>query len=302
MLKPDTFNNAILLGANVEDSLLFQWFKKKGVEFRVHEEIAKRLRPQSSNLSKRLTISYFAEDRTFSKTLGKGEAIGGGTIIDVMDKLAVETFAGKPFLYIANKDRKSEIVATAPGVRMLSTVPHGLNRFQSYHNIYCSAALNREPKHYRMLADIGLASDIVHQATSGEAVYQAIMRSSLRDQGSSEMVQAIVPDRFCAEYVARRVGGAEIRQLGPVILPRKPPLSQTERSRRHQLGGRKKRMFAPQDQQNTLIGKNVDSTVQSWIPPANYPCSVTFTKCKYSNKPEEFTVKHYDNVQAFIDA
>ncbi len=215
MLRPDQFSNAILLGANIEDSLLYHWFGEKGAKFKREEEIAENLRPQSSALGRRLTIHYFAEDQTFSKTLAKKEAIGGGTIIDAMDRLAVETFAGEPFLYVPNKDRKSEIVNAAPGVKTLSTVSHGLNAFQDYTNIYVSAALNREPKHYLMLEDLGLDSETVHKSTYCEAVYQAVMRTSLRDPEASEPVRVILPDLCCARYLFVKIGCLGAGQLGP---------------------------------------------------------------------------------------
>ena len=254
MLRPDQFSRfreAIFLGANIEDSLLYHWFRKKGAKFERQDEIAANLRSQHRDLSKRSTkVYYFAEDQTFSKTLAKKEAIGGGRIIDAMDRLAVETFAGEPFLYVPNKDRKSEIVNAAPGVRTLSTVSHGLNAYQDYHNIYISAALNREPKQYKMLGDLGLASETVHNSTYGEAVYQAVMRTCLRNPESTKSARVIVPDLFCVRYLGRVLGGLDPRQLGPIIPPRKRALTQTERSRRCRLASTKRRLFVLQESTN----------------------------------------------------
>jgi hypothetical protein len=225
MLRPDQFSrfgDAIFLAANIEDSLLYHWFQKKGAKFKKQDQIAANLRSQHRDFSKRFKVYYFADDLTFSKTLSKKEAIGGGTIIDAMDRLAVETFAGEPFLYVPNKDRKSEIVNAAPGVRTLSTVSHGLNAYQDYHNIYVSAALNREPKHYQMLEDLGLASEKVHNSTYGEAVYQAVMRSCLRNPEATESARVIVPDMFCVRYLGR-VRGSILGSLDPSYRPGNAP-------------------------------------------------------------------------------
>ena len=185
--------------------------------------------------------------------MAKREAIGGGRIIDAMDRLAVETFVGEPFLYVPNKDRKSEIVNAAPGVRTLSTVSHGLNAYQDYHNIYISAALNREPKQYKMMQDLGLAPETVHKSTFGEAVYQAVMRTSLRNPEATEPVRVIVPDLFCVRYLGRVLGGLDPRPLGPIIAPRKRALTQTERSRRCRLANTKRRLFCPPESTKPLL-------------------------------------------------
>src|SRR5205085_402913 len=44
MLKPEPFADAILLGANIEDSLLFSWFRKKNVHFEPANKIVDKLR------------------------------------------------------------------------------------------------------------------------------------------------------------------------------------------------------------------------------------------------------------------
>ena len=35
---------------------------------------------------------------------------------------------------------------------------HGLNRYDGFHNIYFSAALNREPRHLKMLKELDYAT------------------------------------------------------------------------------------------------------------------------------------------------
>jgi hypothetical protein len=157
MLRPNPFAGAILLGANIEASMLFPWFQKKGVRFEPEEEIADKLRALPSDLGKRLCISYFISDRNFSKHVAKKAAVKGRMVIDNMDALAVETFGEEPFLYVSNNDRNSDILIDAPNGKKISVISHGLNSLQDHHNIYFSAALNRQPKHFAMLRNLGLS-------------------------------------------------------------------------------------------------------------------------------------------------
>ena len=68
-----------------------------------------------------------------------------------MDREAAALFDGKPFLYVTNNDRKSQVLEQAPGAKKMEVLSHGLNCYDGYHNIYFSAALNREPRHLGML-------------------------------------------------------------------------------------------------------------------------------------------------------
>jgi hypothetical protein len=199
MLRPDFFAGVILLGANIEDSLLFSWFRKKDVDFEAEKEIANNLRNLPSDLGQRVRIAYFISHPNLSKHVGKKEALNGGTVVDNMDALALEAFGEEPFLYVLNNDRKSELLNDASNAKKISIISHGLNNLQGYQNIYFAAALNRHPKHFSMLKGLGLSAELVHRATAHEAAYQVVMRSSLRNPESKEKVHVIVPDQASAE-------------------------------------------------------------------------------------------------------
>ena len=60
MLRPEPFKDVILLGANIEDSLLHRWLiRYHGCQFVEHADIAAKLRKPDPNLSTRLKISHF---------------------------------------------------------------------------------------------------------------------------------------------------------------------------------------------------------------------------------------------------
>ena len=139
--------------------------------------------------------------------------------------------------------------------------PNSLNNLQANHAIYFSAALNRQPKHFEMLESLGLKPALVHQATAHEAIYQGIMRTSLRNPDSTTKVRVIVPDQPGAERLGQILGCRDISQIGNVLSPPKRPLSQRDRSRRDRLACFKESIFAPRRYQSHLLMKMVSPQV-----------------------------------------
>ena len=84
-----------------------------------------------------------------------------------------------------------------PGARRINVQSHGLNCYDGYHNIYFSAALNREPGHLGILRDLGFDLAHVHEATTHEVIYQSVMRTSLRRPDATDPVTIIVPGSPC---------------------------------------------------------------------------------------------------------
>ena len=157
MLRPEAFKDAILLGANVCDSLVYQWLTRfHGYKFVEHAPIKSQLRSFPRDIGSRLKISYFIPCRHASKSLYEKTATTGGKLIDAMDRMAMEGFGAEQFLYVANNDRKS-IIDDHTAATRIPVVSHGLNRYENCSNIYFSPALNREPRHFMMLEALGLS-------------------------------------------------------------------------------------------------------------------------------------------------
>ena len=181
MLNQAAFNDATLLGANIQDSLLYSWLSNYHESiFIEHEDIVKGLRQADPTIGQRLKISYFLARGHNSKTKQHKRSASGKLMIDEMDKVASETFGSEPFLHVPNKGRNS-ILDSATNVEKIPAIAHGLNDYSSYSNSYFSAALNREPKHCTSLNQLGLTSEQVHKAHDQEIIYQSVMRTSLRD-------------------------------------------------------------------------------------------------------------------------
>ncbi len=308
MLKPDPLIGTVLLSANLEDSMLFRWFKEQGVRFTEENGIARKLRKTPEDLGERIRISYFITGRHMSKTLSAKEAKDGGTLIDRMDELALQEFGDERFVYISNNDRSSDLIDNAPNATPAPVVSNGLNSLQDHHNIYFSASLNREPKHFAMLKGVGLTSKLVHKSTAHETCYQGVMRTSLRNPGSTEKVHAIVPDQSTAERLGGLLGCTDIRCIGDIVPSPKKPLSQTERSRRHQFGRLKEGIFSykgvlefvPDNQQSSFINQDCLDSGTFRKSTANLTFDVTLHHNKFDKDPKEFVVRRYEDVQTFL--
>ncbi len=113
-----------------------------------------------------IRVFYFLDGRFFSKHKANQVASDGSAIIDAMDREAAALFDGEPFLYVTNNGRQSRILEEASGAKKMEVLSHGLNCYDGYHNIYFSAALNREPRHLALLKDLGFDLGFVHEATT----------------------------------------------------------------------------------------------------------------------------------------
>ena len=122
MLKSRLFQDAILLGANVSDSLLYQWLKRYHKQTLYSHEIDAQLNTdiKPSNC----TVAYFYSSRNFSKTLNQSttDKSTDKTVIESMDEQAARLFGQDKFLFVANNGRVSTLDDLAKAERMPDSV------------------------------------------------------------------------------------------------------------------------------------------------------------------------------------
>ena len=83
-----------------------------------------------------------------------------------------------------------------------------------------------------MLNELGLDSDHVHRASAHETIYQAVMRTSLRDPNSIVKVHAIVADEPSAIRLAELVGTDEVVQIGALEQGSRIVFNDTDKKKR----------------------------------------------------------------------
>ena len=117
---------------------------------------------------------------------------------DVQD-ISVSVAELDGFLFVANNDRKSTVLDGLPNAARIPVLSHGSKEYRNYTSIYYSAATNRNPKHLRMLQNLGFSMDQVRRAESHEMIYQSIMRCALRNEECNEQIRIVVPDEYSAK-------------------------------------------------------------------------------------------------------
>ena len=193
------FKKTIMMGANFEHSMLYKlWSEQYNINFNPFKPILDNLRYTTHTNGNRLHIKYTQEEKA-SKYSSK-KMIGDLSREQKRTEIVNELFKDKPFIFMSNNDSKED--DNLAGIR-IPVISHGLNKFDTFHNIYFSPALNRMPKHSKMLEELGVDSVYLARASSHEIAYQGILRTSMRNPEATEEVTVVVVDKATAESLAR---------------------------------------------------------------------------------------------------
>ena len=204
--RPDalrSFRRVTMLGALLQHSLTWHVWGSLGVRFAPSQLI--KLAQTTTRLGPRRLRIYWLSDQAWSKRLR--DRSGG---IDAI--LAAIAQAGvvdqrQPVCVQVNRDDGNEENPTV--VRrffpLAQVMPHkveGQNRFRGIHQLIHCAALNSYTPDIRFLETVlGIDSREQRIARTGYAVYQALMRLSLRDPTGKDDVTLVVMDQDVAEWL-----------------------------------------------------------------------------------------------------
>jgi hypothetical protein len=244
-LKPslmDGFASATIMGACFKQSVLYQLWSAAGVKFQPHKPITKRLRYTKHSNGELLTI-WYATEQDWSKNF-RDKIIGdaGLTVGDRVMRRIKEALDGHEFVWMGNKDTPGGIFGGC-GHRLPNS-PFGLNPYQHIHHAVILSALNPPPAHFSFLEALGFDSTEVRRAIYWQAVYQAMMRISLRKPEDPNLKSVIVMDRATAEWIARMFPGCTVAHLGG--LADMPVKGQAGRHRTHDSDADRKRAHRDQ--------------------------------------------------------
>jgi hypothetical protein len=188
-----------ILGANFDESMLYKyWTEFCDIEFSEHQ-LQGQLRLNKHKNGNLLNITYLQE-YSYSKKQGGKKLDNGLTIREDAIQKALNHFKNDKVLCVVNKDDKKLIPEAWTDCPVVS---HGLNSYQDYTQMYFGAALNRTPKHIKMLEEYGIDSGFILRCTTHEVVYQNVSRTALRDPDNKIPCDVIVQDRLMAEALAR---------------------------------------------------------------------------------------------------
>lgn len=210
MLRPELFEGATLMGAGVEDSMLYTWLTRyHGVEVQEATHITKNLRFDRYNFDPdRITVSYLMAERPMSKYQRDNSLLQ-----DAFEQGVQSQFPEEPFLLFTNNDYRGELSDVPNAIRM-PVKSHGLNSFQDVDNVVFFTAMNRTNQHISVLKSLGFTSEEIRRGTGHETLFQGVMRCSLRDPGSDRPVHVVVADKFEATHLVQAFGQCKVGRLG----------------------------------------------------------------------------------------
>jgi Type III restriction enzyme, res subunit len=217
ILRPQLLNgfaSVTMTSANFLDSLIYKLWGKMGVEFVEDGSLSKALRFQEHTNGSAITIKYLT-DLPWSKTLQTRKCDlddeDAQSVLSAMIEAVKTEFHEQSFLWQANKS-----ITTSPfgsNAQRLPNIPHGLNDYSTFDRICFLSALNPRTDHFKFLASRGVTSNDVRQAVYCSAVYQSVMRTSIREPKSLSPKTIIIPDVNAAKYLQKLFPGSRIEKL-----------------------------------------------------------------------------------------
>ena len=165
--------------------------------------------------SDKITIKYSFQN-AWSINKSKKNVIQAGVqrnSLDVFADAVITEFRDQEFIWIANNAAVSVLRSKFGDNQNISSVSHGMNNHVNTHNVAFMAALNPSPAHQRFLQSIGMTDEKIKNAKVHQNIYQAVMRTSIRNPDSTSDKTIIVPDLGSALYMQMKIPGAEIQQL-----------------------------------------------------------------------------------------
>lgn len=263
LLRPsifEGFGKVIMAGACFEESLLYRLWKDQGVDFQPMKNLP--LRYQTHDGGDLITINYVS-DEPWSKRF-RSRAVdengGDGTVLDHVRRCVEQVVGDELFLWLGNNDLDDDFFPASRATRLPNST-HGLNQFQHVHTTVVLSALNPRSCQFAFLEERGIDGTAVRTNHYWSAVYQAVMRSSIRDPGCREPKRVIVMDSDTAHWLAAKFPGATVAPLTGTPLatrkgkPGRPKLHDNQVER--QKANRRKRGIDLLIRQGVLNGNDV---------------------------------------------
>lgn len=285
----DAFNDVIIMGAGFDISLMSHIWRGLGVEFQPHAELTKGLRYSQHTCGHRLSIKYVFETDWSKKFAGAISEFNGVDTpnLEVLQQACFQVFGEEKFAFLANNDSAEDAKRVfGPQAEQLDNAPWGLNEYQHLHNVAILSALNPSPAHLGFLGHLYKEPEKVRDALFHANVYQAVMRSSLRNLEATEPVCAVVPDRNVARALAGYFPESSIEkmQLDLVETPVKrvgAPVK-AEQKPKNQSSSESKRRKRWMEKQLVLVklGKPIDLVKLGEVKRASTSTNPTLIKLK----------------------
>jgi len=253
VLKPavlEGFGSVFIAAADFQNTLQYRLWADKGVRFKEDREFASGLKFQSHPNGDLIDIYYVMESPWSKKTRDKvaDGAEENDTNLHRIARATAGLFGTERVVWQANKAVPETLFG--PNSVRLPNKPHGLNSYADIHNIAFVSALNPTPDHCRFLESLGLVSEEVRTAIYHAAVYQSVLRTSIRDTTNSQVKKVLVVDRGAAEHLHHRFPCSRIHKIQAGVVddarPRKAGRPRKHPSNKDRLAEQRRKAKAEQ--------------------------------------------------------
>jgi hypothetical protein len=245
------FKSVTIASANFTDTMVYRLWSAKGVDFREDRALASSLQFREHSNGHWMTINY-ADECSWSKyrrgTKLESAEDKEATVIDEIVSAAKARISDTAFVWQANKDVSDKLFDGQD--ERLPNVPHGLNCYSHINNVVFLSSLNPAPDHFRFLETQKISGPEVRRAIYHQALYQSVMRTSIRDPNNIEPKTIIVPDISAAKYLNGQFPGSRIEKLETDIPKLERP--KTGRSRKYQSDKERKAPYRQRQKQKLL--------------------------------------------------
>jgi hypothetical protein len=178
-------------------------------------KLAKDLRYHQHEHGDRITIFYASPEawskRYRDKLVDDGQGGKVKFLTQIKDAVG-HLFGAEPFLWMANKDL-GDTFFPQPGAEKLPNTPHGLNSYQGLPQRGGALGLNPPPQHFHFMESYSIDGDEVRAAHYKSAVYQAVVRCSIRNPKDETPKRVVVMDQDTAQWLADLFPGARVEPL-----------------------------------------------------------------------------------------
>jgi hypothetical protein len=230
------------------------------VRFEEDTHLSEALRFQKHQNGNLISIKHLT-DRTWSRKLQRmpcdPDSEDSETTLNAFVQAIKNEFQDHPFLWQANKSVGDGVFGSH--ARRLPNVPHGLNEYSDYDRIAFLSAVNPKTDHFRFLASRGVGADAVRRAIYGSAVYQSVMRTSIRNPESSTRKTLIVPDATAARYLEGAFPGSHVEKLDSKLIDLNGTANHCGRPREHISSKERQRAYRKRikkSEQQTSVEQN----------------------------------------------
>jgi hypothetical protein len=236
ILRPDFllgFKSVTISAALFEGTFAYHYWSRLGVVWKKSQQLSREDASHTHPYNPSVSIYYGYEAR-YSKYMRNG--LGGDNTPIIA--AATKKLGNSVYVRVENNDVK----LTSPlnklmGDNLIPGISHGLNKYKNVHNAVVVIAANQSPEASRFLREYcDFDDDMQFAAFTNHSVYQAICRTSIRENELAQDKTWIVVSKDTADWLTGIFPGSRVESLG-LIQPEKKKVG---RKRIHKSGNERK--------------------------------------------------------------